>query len=214
MRLSVGINSADPLRLGDQLEQLTAAGVECLHVDVMDGRFCPQLTVGPGFVAALPRGTTIDAHLMVEEPLAQVDAFVAAGAGIVTFHVEATRHPHRVLQQLAGSGVTRGVALNPGTPLSAVEPLLDELELLLVLAVNPGWSGQTFIPATAGRLAAARELIGGREIVLGVDGGVTQENAADVASLGPDLIVAGSAVFAGEDLVASARAMLEAIGAR
>jgi len=147
---------------------------------------------------------------MVEDPLAHVESFLAAGAGVLTFHLEATRHPHRVLQSLAGSGVTRGVAVNPGTPVAALEPLLDELELLLVLAVNPGWSGQTFIPATAGRLAAARDLIGAREIMLGVDGGVTRDNVDYVASLGADVVVAGSAVFAGGDTAGNARAMLAA----
>lgn len=213
MILSVGVTAADPLRLGEQIELLAEAGVQFLHVDVMDGRFCPQLTVGPGFVAALPDGFTVDVHLMVEDPLAHVESFLAAGAGVLTFHLEATRHPHRVLQSLAGSGVTRGVAVNPGTPVAALEPLLDELELLLVLAVNPGWSGQRFIPATAGRLAAARDLIGAREIMLGVDGGVTRDNVDYVASLGADVIVAGSAVFAGGDTASNARAMLAATAA-
>lgn len=213
MILSVGVTAADPLRLGEQIELLAEAGVQFLHVDVMDGRFCPQLTVGPGLVAALPDGFTVDVHLMVEDPLAHVESFLAAGAGVLTFHLEATRHPHRVLQSLAGSGVTRGVAVNPGTPVAALEPLLDELELLLVLAVNPGWSGQSFIPATAGRLAAARDLIGAREIMLGVDGGVTRDNVDYVASLGADVIVAGSAVFAGGDTARNARAMLAATAA-
>jgi ribulose-phosphate 3-epimerase len=208
--LSVGVTAADPLRVGDQIELLGDAGVRWLHVDVMDGRFCPQLTAGPALVAALPEGFTVDVHLMVEDPLAHVESFIAAGAGMLTFHVEATRHPHRVLQSLAARGVTRGVALNPGTPVSAVEPLLDELEFILVLAVNPGWPGQRFIPATARRLAQARELIDGREIMLGVDGGVTRDNIDEVASLGADVIVAGSAVFAGGDTTGNARAMLAA----
>jgi len=208
--LSVGILGADLLHLGDQIDSLGEAGVELLHVDVMDGVFCPQMTVGPPFVAALPKGFVADVHLMVDDPIDKLAAYVEAGAGIVTFHVESTRHPHRALQSLAGSGVTRGVALNPGTPIASVEPLLDELELLLVLAVNPGWSGQSFIPATAARLTAARELIAGREIVLGVDGGVTRENVGYVASLGADLIVAGSAVFADGDVRGNARFMLEA----
>jgi ribulose-phosphate 3-epimerase len=208
--LSVGILAADLLRLGEQIELLGEAGVELLHVDVMDGVFCPQMTVGAPFVAALPEGFIADVHLMVEDPLDKLDAYVDAGAGILTFHLESTPHPHRVLQSLAGSGVTRGVALNPGTPIASVEPLLDELELLLVLAVNPGWSGQRFIPTTAARLAVARELIDGREIALGVDGGVTRENVGYVASLGADLIVAGSAVFAGGDVTDDARFMLAA----
>jgi ribulose-phosphate 3-epimerase len=210
MILSVGLAAADPLRLGEEIELLADAGVRFLHVDVMDGRFCPQLMGGPDLVAALPEGFTVDVHLMVEDPLAHVDAFVAAGAGLLTFHLEATHHPHRVLQSLAGSGVTRGVALNPGTPVAALEPLLDDVDLVLLLAVNPGWSGQSFIPATAGRLAAARELIGDRTITLALDGGVTRENVDYVASLGADVIVAGSAVFAGGDTARGARAMMAA----
>jgi ribulose-phosphate 3-epimerase len=209
--LSVGITAADPLHVGDQIDLLAQSGVGWLHVDVMDGRFCPQITVGPGFVAALPNEDfMVDVHLMVDDPLAHVDAFVAAGVGALTFHVEATRHAHRVLQHLAATGVKRGLALNPGTSIAAAEPLIDDLELLLLLAVNPGWSGQSFLPATRARAAAARELIGEREVLLGVDGGVTLENVADVATLGVDVIVAGSAVFAGGDVVRDASAMLAA----
>ena len=210
--LSVGVLGADLLTLGADIEVLGQAGVQVLHVDVMDGVFCPQMTVGPPLVRALPSQFFIDVHLMIDEPLSKIDAYVEAGASIVTFHVESTRHPHRVLQRLAGRGVLRGVALNPGTPLQMIEPLLDELELVLLLAVNPGWGGQAFIPSTAQRLAAARSLLAGREIALGVDGGVTPDNAHDIASLGADIVVAGSAVFAGGDLFRNARFMLEATG--
>lgn len=211
-RLSVGILSADLLRLGDELEALEEAGVDLVHVDVMDGVFCPATTVGPPIVKALPGRFVKDVHLMVSDPLEKVEAYVEAGAGIVTFHIEATSHPHRVLQSLADKGVVRGVALNPGTPVTAVEPLLDELELVLVLAVNPGWSGQAFIPSTDRRVAQARELVGGREIVVAVDGGVTKANVERIASLGVDLIVTGSAVFDGSAPVENARAMLESAG--
>jgi ribulose-phosphate 3-epimerase len=163
-------------------------------------------------VAALASRFAVDVHLMIDEPLEKVEPYVDAGAHIVTFHVEATRHPHRVLQRLAGRGVRRGVALNPGTPVSAIEPLLDELELVLLLAVNPGWSGQAFIPGTATRLAAVRELIADREILVGVDGGVTRENAHEIVALGADVVVAGSALFAGGDLTANARLLLTATG--
>jgi ribulose-phosphate 3-epimerase len=187
--------------------------VSLFHIDVMDGVFCPQMTVGPSFVKAVSDRYPTDVHLMIDEPLEKVDAYVKAGARIVTFHVESTRHPHRVLQRLGGHGVTRGVALNPGTPLAAVDPLLDDLELLLILAVNPGWSGQSFIPGTPGRLSSARELIEGRNITLGVDGGVTRDNIAEIASLGPDVIVSGSAVFSDGDAAGGARFMLDAAGA-
>lgn len=210
--LSVGVISADLLHLADDLRALHLAGVRLLHVDVMDGVFCPQLTVGPMMVAALSREWLVDVHLMIDDPLEKLDAYLKAGAHILTFHVESTRHPHRVLQRLAGRGVARGVALNPGTPVAAIAPLLDELEYVLLLAVNPGWSGQSFIPATAERLSEARSLIRGREIALGVDGGITRNNVRAVAALGVDLVVAGSAVFAGGELTENARFMLEATG--
>ncbi len=209
--LSVGMLTADLLRLGEELEALDAAGIELVHVDVMDGVFCPMTTVGPPIVKALPDRFVKDVHLMVDEPLEKVQAYVDAGAGIVTFHVESTRHPHRVLQRLAAAGVVRGVSLNPGTPLTSVEPLLDEIELLLVLAVNPGWGGQSFIPSTERRLAEAQTLVAGREIVLAVDGGITKGNVEPVAALGVDLIVTGSAVYDGVAPADNARAMLEAV---
>jgi ribulose-phosphate 3-epimerase len=150
---------------------------------------------------------------MIDEPLDKVRAYVEAGASTLTFQVEATRHPHRVLQAL-GSTVTRGVAINPGTPVTAIEPLLDELELVLVLAVNPGWGGQRFIPATERRLHEARELIGrsGRDVKLAVDGGVTRENAGRIAAMGVDMIVAGSAVFDGGDPGANLESLLAGVG--
>ncbi|HEY6058904.1 MAG TPA: ribulose-phosphate 3-epimerase, partial [Candidatus Limnocylindrales bacterium] len=159
--------------------------------------------------------------LMVEDPLDKVEAFVAAGADMITFHLEAARQPHRVLQRLAGAtnlndperGVVRGVAINPSTPIAALEPLVDDLEFVLVLAINPGWGGQGFLPGTARRLAQARRLIeaAGHPIVLGVDGGVTRDNAAHVASLGADVIVSGSAIFDGTDAAANATLMLDLV---
>jgi ribulose-phosphate 3-epimerase len=204
--LSVGVLSADPLRIGEELELLDGI----VHVDVMDGVFCPRLTVGPQFVSALPDRFVKDVHLMVDEPLGKLEAYVDAGAAILTIHLESTRHPHRALQSLAGSGVVRGAALNPGTPVSAVKPLLDELELLLVLAVNPGVGGQSFIPSTERRLDEAQALLVDREIVLAVDGGITKQNIEYVAALGVDLIVTGSAVFDGVAPAENARFMREA----
>lgn len=207
--LSVGILTADLLRLGEELEALDQAGITIAHVDVMDGVFSPQTTVGPPVVKALPERFVKDVHLMIDRPLEKVQAYVDAGAGIVTFHVESTIHPHRVLQSLAGSGVVRGVALNPGTPVAAIEPLLDELELVLVLAVNPGWGDQSFLPATDERIDDMRTLVDGRGIVVAVDGGITKANVERVASLGVDLIVTGSAVYDGKTPADNARTMLE-----
>ncbi len=211
--LSAGAAAADLLHLGDELHRVARGGVELIHIDVMDGVFCPTVTVGLPVVSAVSAVAVTDVHLMVADPLESVADYVRAGASIVTFHVEATRHPHRVLQTLAGAGVVRGVALNPGTPVDVIEPLLDDLELVLVLAVNPGWSGQRFIPATAARVARVLDLVSGRRIAVGVDGGVTRENVGEVAALGPHLIVTGSAVFARGEGEANARSMLAGMSA-
>jgi ribulose-phosphate 3-epimerase len=163
-----------------------------------------------------------DVHLMIDDPLAKVETFIQAGADMVTFHLEGARQPHRVLQALAGAinvndstrGVIRGVGLNPSTPVEAVEPLLGDLEYVLVVAINPGWGGQSFLPSTEGRLERVRRLIeaSGRRILLGVDGGVTQANVGRVAGLGADIVVSGSAIFDGNDVAANAAYMLKAVG--
>jgi ribulose-phosphate 3-epimerase len=219
--VSVGVLTADLLSLGSELGLLERSGVKVVHVDVMDGCFCPMMTVGPPLIKALKTPLLKDVHLMIDEPLNKVADYVAAGADILTIHPEGCLHIHRVLQQMrtmknANSperGLVRGVGLNPGTPLEILEPLLDELELILLLAVNPGWGGQKFIASTCGRVEKAKRMIAdsGREILLEVDGGVTRDNIADVAALGADLIVTGSAVFDGKAAEANAGFMLEAV---
>jgi ribulose-phosphate 3-epimerase len=217
--LSIGILTADLLHLGDELALLERVGARVVHTDVGDGVFSPLFTVGAPFVKAQQTALLKDAHLMIDDPVQKVQAFVDAGADIITFHVEATRHPHRVLQALSTAtnandperGVLRGVALNPGTPAVLVEPLIGDLDYVLVLAVNPGWSGQGFIEGTEAKLAAVRKLIdrSGRPILLGVDGGVTKTNIGRVAALGADIIVTGSAVFDGKTPEENARYMLD-----
>lgn len=200
--VSVGVLTADLTRLGAELECLRGKAAWA-HVDVMDGAFCPQLTVGSAFVAAVAStGTAVDAHLMVEEPRRMLAEVAAAGAAIITVHAEATRHLHRTMTEmtaLAGAerSFLRGVAINPGTPVCAVEPVLGLADLVLVLAVSPGWSGQAPAPGTADRIRDVRELArrAGADVLVGVDGGVTIANAAQVASWGSDVIVSGSAIF-------------------
>ena len=219
--ISVGILTADLMALGADLARLDGTGVSLLHVDVMDGCFTPMMTVGPPLVKALRTPLLKDVHLMISEPLEKLADYVSAGADVVTVHVESCTHVHRVLQQLgtmknandAARGIVRGIALNPGTPLEAIEPLLDDVDLVLLLAVNPGWGGQRFIPATIGRIARARRLLeaAGRRILLGVDGAITKENIRSVAGTGVDLVVTGSAVFDGKTPTENARYMLAAL---
>ena len=159
---------------------------------------------------------------MMEEPLDKLESFVAAGADLISINIESTRHVHRALQTLGQlenindpeRGVLRGVVLNPGTPVEAVRPLLDDLELVFLLAVNPGWGGQGFIPSTEAKLTRLRELVAdsGRSILVGVDGGITKDNVAAVVAMGAEIVVAGSAVFNGKDPGGNARAMIQAIG--
>jgi ribulose-phosphate 3-epimerase len=219
--VSVGTLTADLMHLGAELALLERAGVGIVHVDVMDGCFCPQMTVGPAYVRGLRTPLLKDVHLMIEEPLDKLEAYAAAGADMITVHVEAAVHIHRVLQRLGtlehderpGDGIVRGLAFNPGTPLEWLGPLLDEIDMVTILAIDPGWSGQRMAPTTLDRLARAREMISaaGKEIILCIDGGVTRDNIAEIAAAGADLIVTGSAVFDGKAAEANARFALAAV---
>jgi ribulose-phosphate 3-epimerase len=219
--VSVGILTADLMSLGSELELMENAGVKLLHVDVMDGCFCPMMTVGPGFIKAVKTPLLKDIHLMIEEPLGKLESYVAAGADMITVHVESCRHIHRVLQKLGemtnandpGRGILRGLALNPGTPLDVIMPLIDELEMVFLLAVNPGWSGQKFIPLTEERLSRLKQMTHNakKNIIVGVDGGITRNNIANVARMDADIIVTGSAVFDGKTPLENAKFMISAI---
>jgi len=221
--VSVGMLTADMLHLGDDLAAIAQAGVQLLHVDVMDGVFCPMMTLGAPVVKAVKTPMLKDVHLMIRNPLAHLDAYEAAGADMITFAVEGADHPHRVLQAIgemtnandSARGVLRGVSLNPGTPLGVIEGLLDELDMVLLLAVNPGWRGQKFIEATQRRIADLRQMLdkAGVDVLVMVDGGIKRANIAEVAAMGPDLIVTGSAVFDGKAAAENARFMLEAVAA-
>ena len=219
--ISVGILTADLMSLGPELKLMEKAGVKLLHVDVMDGCFCPMMTVGPPFIKAVKTPLLKDVHLMIEEPLDKLESYLAAGADMITVHVESCRHIHRVLQKLGqmtnannpDRGILRGIALNPGTPLETIMPLLDELEMVFLLAVNPGWGGQKFIPSTEGRLSQVRQILSKakKDILLGVDGGITRDNIADVARMDVDIIVTGSAVFDGKTPLENAKFMINAV---
>ena len=217
-QLSVGVLTADWMALGSQLKLLEEAGVGLLHFDVMDGCFCPMLTLGAPVVGGFKTPLLKDVHLMIEEPLSKVEGFVAAGADMVTVHAESSRHVHRVLQALGqmtnandpNRGIVRGLAVNPGTPLESIDPLLEEIEMVQLLAVNPGWGGQKFISSTRERLQRLKQKVGDKVLIC-VDGGITRENVAEVARMGADIIVTGSAVFDGRSPADNARYMIDAI---
>jgi ribulose-phosphate 3-epimerase len=206
--LSVGLLSADLMALGADVARLEEAGVRLAHFDVMDGAYVPMLTAGPPIIRSVKTTMMKDAHLMVREPLASIGEYVAAGTDLLTIHADACAHPHRVLQVLgatkhrdrADRTIARGLALNPGVPLDALDPFLDDLELVMLVAINPGWGGQTFIPATLGRIEAVREKIAARglDILVAVDGGITKRNIGQLAGRGVDVVVTGSAVFDGD----------------
>jgi ribulose-phosphate 3-epimerase len=206
--LSVGLVSADLMALGADVVRLEQAGARVAHFDVMDGCYVPTLTVGPPFIKAVKTRMLKDVHLMIREPGTSVADYVAAGADIITVHPDACGHPHRVLQQIgslthahdAARPIARGVALNPGVPVAVLEPLVDEIDLVMLVAINPGFSEQKFLPATLGRIEAVRRLIAasGRDILVAVDGGITKANINQLAGRGVDIVITGSAVFDGD----------------
>jgi ribulose-phosphate 3-epimerase len=211
IHIAPSIIAADPLAMGAAVRTIEAGGADALHVDVMDGHFVPNITLGPAVVQALSKATALplDVHLMVDAPERYLETFAKAGAAGLTVHVEATRHLHRTLQAIRALKKTVGVALNPATPVSALEEIVGDVDVVLVMSVNPGFSWQTFIPRSDAKIAAVRALIAasGSRARLQVDGGVDAGNIARLVAAGADTFVSGASVFGTPDPAAAVRAL-------
>ncbi len=213
--IAPSVLSADLTKLKQQIETVEKNGAGFIHVDVMDGHFVPNLTFGPLMVSALKRITALplDVHLMITNPDQYIETYVEAGADILTVHQEACTHLHRTIQKIHDAGIKAGVSLNPATPLVTLENIIDDIDLILIMSVNPGFGGQKFIAQSLKKIEAARKMINqsGKDIFLEVDGGVNSGNITQIVNSGADVIVAGNAVFGAKDIARAVKQLVEAV---
>lgn len=216
--IAPSILSADFMRLGEEIRSAEEAGVDWLHIDVMDGHFVPNITIGPAIVEGIRKITklTLDVHLMIERPENFLEAFAKAGADYITVHSEASLHLHRIIQSIKEKGLKAGVSLNPATPINVLDYILGDIDMVLLMSVNPGFGGQEFIPAMIPKIALLKETIQSRglNVLIQVDGGIKLENAKTIVSAGADVLVMGSAFFGSGDYRAFVRLLKERINGR